>query len=37
MGVYKEGKAVLTTVTLFNEVMLGEKKKASPFFTFALL
>lgn len=36
MGVYKEGKEVVTTATLFNEVML-RKKKASPFFPFALL
>lgn len=31
MGVYKEGKEVLTTVTLFNEVMLGKKKSFSFF------
>lgn len=38
MGVYKEGKEVLATVTLSNEeVMLEKKKSASPFFPFALL
>lgn len=38
VGVYKEGKEVLATATLFNEeVMQGEKKKAFPFFPFALL